>query len=599
MRGWRLLWQLYPSYLLITLITLLTVALYGSGALKDLYNRRTEADLQSRAWLLENDVAEHLASGRMDDVDALCKRLGRRSSTRITVILPDGKVVGDSEGIPAEMDPHGDREEIAAALDGRVASSMRPSPTLKQDMMYVAVPIERDGRVVAVLRTSIPVTTIDDALRAIRVRIAVAGLVVALLAAGISLLISRRISRPLEQLKLGAQRFTEGDLAHRLHVGDTEEIAALAETMNHMAAQLDRRIRAAFRERNQREAMLSSMVEGVVAVDSRRRVIRMNQAAARLFEVDAEAVAGRGFRELVRNNQLLDLLENVLTAGRPLEDDVVLSDGEELFLRVNATVLEEVELQHGEDSGVGALLVLHDVTRLRRLENIRRDFVANVSHELKTPITSVKGFVETLLDGAMHDPADTERFLRIVAAQADRLNEIIEDLLTLSRIERDSERAGIVLQDFRIREVLKAAVEACRPKAAEKKIDIQWTCDTDLAAKVNPPMLEQAVVNLVDNAVKYSPDGETVYVEAEFVQVARGGAELVIRVRDHGCGIAAEHLPRLFERFYRVDKARSRKLGGTGLGLAIVKHIAQAHGGRAMAESTPGEGSTFSLHLPA
>lgn len=594
MRRRRLLWQLYPSYLLITLISLATVALYGAGALRELYRQQTAADLQARAWLLEEEVADRLAAGRMDEVDRLCKELGGRSQTRITVILPSGKVVGDTEGTPAEMGPHEQREEIAAALRGETASSVRPSPTLKQEMMmYVAVPVQREGRIVAVLRTSIRVTAIEDALWAIRLRIAVAGLVVALLAAVISLLISRRISRPLEKLKRGAERFTEGDLSHRLEIGNAEETASLAETMNHMAAELDRRIRAAFRERNQREAILASMVEGVVAVDSQRRVIGMNQAAARLLEVDAETVGGRGLQEIVREAQLLDLLDEVLSGGQPLEGDVVLHNGGERFLHASATLLQDVELRQGEGSGVGALVVLHDVTRLRRLENVRRDFVANVSHELKTPITSVKGFVETLLDGAMDDPAQARRFLSIVATQADRLNEIIEDLLTLSRIEQDTQRAEIALQDAPIQQILEAALQACRPKASQKKVQIQCVCDGRLQAKVNSALLEQAVVNLVDNAVKYSPDGQTVRVEAE-----RFEAELVIRVRDNGCGIAVEHLPRLFERFYRVDKARSRKLGGTGLGLAIVKHIAQAHGGRAAVESTPQRGSVFSLHLP-
>ena len=243
---------------------------------------------------------------------------------------------------------------------------------------------------------------------------------------------------------------------------------------------------------------------------------------------------------------------------------------------------------------VGLLISRRISQPLEQLKRVRSDFVANVSHELKTPITSIKGFVETLLDGAMHEPEDAERFLRIVAAQSDRLNEMIEDLLTLSRLEQDTDRAGLSLQPARIRGVLEAAVGVCELKASAKNVSVELTCDAQLQAKINPALLEQAVVNLVDNAVKYSPDGETVSVEA-----VGGPTEVVIRVKDHGCGIGAEHLPRLFERFYRVDKARSRKLGGTGLGLAIVKHIAQAHGGRTTVESTPGEGSVFSLHLPS
>jgi two-component system phosphate regulon sensor histidine kinase PhoR len=237
-------------------------------------------------------------------------------------------------------------------------------------------------------------------------------------------------------------------------------------------------------------------------------------------------------------------------------------------------------------------MVFHDVTQFRRLERTRRDFVANVSHELKTPITSIKGFVESLLAGAMHEPENALNFLNIIARQTDRLNGIINDLLSLSRIEQDAERGQIFLTTGRLKGTLQEALQVCEPKAAAQNITLTLTCADELRARINAPLLEQAVVNLVDNAVKYSPENSLVQVEAEPV-----GAEVVIRVRDQGRGIAKEHLPRLFERFYRVDPGRSRALGGTGLGLAIVKHIAQAHGGKVTVESKPGQGSTFSLYL--
>jgi len=233
------------------------------------------------------------------------------------------------------------------------------------------------------------------------------------------------------------------------------------------------------------------------------------------------------------------------------------------------------------------------VTRLKKLEKVRRDFVANVSHELRTPVTSIKGFVETLLDGAMNNPQELQRFLQIVAAQTDRLNAIIEDLLTLSRIEQEAEKAEIALSFGSIKAVLQTAIEVCRPKAANKEIELDLTCDDALQAPINPPLLEQAIINLIDNAIKYSPPGQSVHIEADC-----DGGEVRVQVRDHGCGIGREHLPRIFERFYRVDKARSRTLGGTGLGLAIVKHIAQAHHGRASVESVLGQGSVFYIHLP-
>jgi two-component system phosphate regulon sensor histidine kinase PhoR len=241
---------------------------------------------------------------------------------------------------------------------------------------------------------------------------------------------------------------------------------------------------------------------------------------------------------------------------------------------------------------MGVVVVLNDVTRLRKLENTRREFVANVAHELKTPITSIKGFVETLLDGAYREPENNLKFLQILARQADRLHAIIEDLLTLSRIEEEAEQGKIFLSSGRLSRVLQGALRICESRAQEKSISLSLTCSEDLKAQINAPLLEQAVVNLVDNAIKYSAPGSTVQVKAE-----PQPSEVVIQVSDQGCGIAPEHLSRLFERFYRVDAGRSRKIGGTGLGLAIVKHIAQAHGGRATVDSSSGQGSTFSIHL--
>jgi two-component system phosphate regulon sensor histidine kinase PhoR len=601
MRRKRLLWQVYPSCLLITLASLAAVTWYFSNALREFSLDQKTADLEIRDLLLEQQVREELVAAKPEEgkpeylralrerLDPLCKKLGEKASTRITVILPGGEVVGDTNESPESMDNHAGRKEIREALKGGTGESLRYSRTLREDRKYVAVPLKAGGEVIGILRTSIPETSIDDELRAIQVRIAVGSLVVALLVAAISLFVSRRISRPLEELKRGAEHFARGDLRHKLPLDDPQEIAALAETLNQMAAELDDRIRTVVGQRNERGAILSSMVEGVIAVDSRQRLLSLNQAGARLIGVDAELAQGRKLPEVVRNRELQRLVAGVLAGRETMEEEIVLDENEQRTLHACGTVLRDAD---GE--GIGALVVLNDVTRLRRLENVRREFVANVSHELKTPVTSIMGFVETLLDGAMNHPEDAQRFLQIVAGQTHRLGAIIEDLLSLSRIEQEADRDEIELTCGPVRDVLEGAIEACRMKAQEKHIRIELDCQGELQAATDAPLLEQAMVNLIDNAIKYSPDGHTVHVEA-----TRTPEEVVLRVRDHGCGIGREHLPRIFERFYRVDKARSRKLGGTGLGLAIVKHIAQAHGGRAAVQSTPDQGSTFSIHLPA
>jgi two-component system phosphate regulon sensor histidine kinase PhoR len=330
------------------------------------------------------------------------------------------------------------------------------------------------------------------------------------------------------------------------------------------------------------------MVEGVLAIDSNERILRMNDAATRLLGVDAARVEGRLFPEIVRSIDLHKLVAAVISTQQPVEGEVVLRDREARFLRVNGTVLHDAP-----EGRSGVLLVIHDVSDLKRLESVRRDFVANVSHELKTPVTSIQGYVETLLDGAMNETEQREKFLKIVAKHTERLHAILEDLLTLARVEQEGEKPQSVLTRGPLRSVLEAAVADCGTKAEEKNMQVQLTCPAELTAAMNVSLLEQAVVNLIENAIAYSLPYQTVEVSG-----LAGEREVEIRVRDHGCGISREHLPRIFERFYRVDKSRSRDSGGTGLGLAIVKHIVQLHDGRTAVESIPAKGSTFSIFLP-
>ncbi len=588
MRKRRLLWRIYPYYLVIALVSLAAMAWYDSAAIRSFYLERTEDDLQARAVLLEKPFTAELAAGRPERIDALCKEIGPQTAMRITVILPNGKVVGDTSESPDRMDDHSKRPEVVKAFASRPGWATRYSDTLHELRAYVALPLYEKSNIIGVLRTSVSMSAIDDALGAIRFRIAALCLFLAVFVALASWWLSRRIVRPLEMLETGAQRLAEGDLAHKLPVSDIREIGALAESLNRMAAALDEKIRHVVNQGNEREAILSSMVEGVLAVDSGERLLRINDAAAKLLGIDAAKAQGRTLQEVVRNHELQELLAGVLSARRNKEAEIVLrTDRGERNLQAQGTVL------HDARETIGALVILHEVTQLKKLEKVRRDFVANVSHELRTPVTSIKGFVETLLDGAMQNPRELERFLQIVAVQTDRLNAIIEDLLTLSRIEQEEEKAEIVLGQAPLRGALETAVEVCRMKAAEKNIRLEMACEADLTAAINAPLLEQAVINLIDNAIKYSSPEQTVSISAQ-----QSDREIVIRVRDEGCGIGREHLSRIFERFYRVDKARSRKLGGTGLGLAIVKHIAQAHGGRATVESAPGQGSTFTIRLP-
>ncbi|MGD9081682.1 MAG: histidine kinase dimerization/phospho-acceptor domain-containing protein, partial [Desulfobacterales bacterium] len=559
----RLLWQLFPSYLLITLISLLAVSWYASGAMRQFFLDQTATDLKARAALLDKQIKGLLSPLNSEAIDAICKEAGRLSATRITVILPDGTVIGDSRETPRLMDNHASRPEIIRALAGQTGRSLRFSNTLMQDMLYVAVPIKDGQNIVAVLRTSLPATAVETEIRSIQLKIALGGCIIALLAAGISWVISRRISRPIEQMKKSAEQFAGGDLSHRLISPATEELAGLADAMNQMAAQLENRIETIINQRNQLETVLASMLEGVIAVDSDERIVSINRSAARLFENEPANCQGKSIEEVIRSPAMQQFIRRSLNSKSPSEEDITVFQNEERVIDVIGSPLLDIN-QHQ----MGALVVFHDVTQLRRLENMRRDFVANVSHEIKTPLTAIKGFVETLQQGKVDKAEENQRFLGIIQKHVDRLNSIIEDLLALSRIEQEDERKEIDFRQVKIEDTFKAAIQLCRPKAEEKKIRIDLDCEKDATAIFDPTLIEQAVVNLLDNALKYSEPQSTVVLKSH-----RQNSELIISVQDHGIGIAQKHLPRLFERFYRVDKARSRNMGGTGLGLAIVKHI--------------------------
>jgi two-component system phosphate regulon sensor histidine kinase PhoR len=585
----RLIWQLYPPYLLITLLALVIVTWYATRSLRQLYFEQTAANLHHQAVLLHDQVAEQFRQSSPGTMQSLVRRLGEATGTRITVIDPSGRVLGDTREDPARMENHADRPEVRQAARDSLGQSTRFSHTLGQDMMYVAIPVHDGGRLIGFLRTSLALDAMHAHLRAVRRDLVLAGLILAILAAVCSYFMARRISLSLQRLRRGAERFTAGELGHQLPVPDSEEIGGLAKAMNAMSNELHDRMQALVRQREETAAVLASMVEGVLAVDAEERIITINRAAGELLSVATESALGRTVQETVRNPELLELVQAALRGVQPLERDIQLFGRRELHLQAQAAEL------HGADGQqIGALVVLHDVTKLRRLESIRRDFVANVSHELKTPITTIKGFVETLLDGAIADPAAADRFLRIVAKQADRLEAIVKDLLSLSRLESEPERMEISASEGRLSEVVSSAVQACQSRARAREIEIAVSCPDDLMAVYNGGLLEQALVNLIDNAIKYSDPGHRVEVSGR-----RDGGFVEIAVRDEGCGIAPEHVPRLFERFYRVDKARSRTQGGTGLGLAIVKHIAQIHGGQVGVESTPRLGSTFTIRLPA
>ena len=574
--------------MLVSLGSLLTASLYATQTLKQSYLNRSLADLESRARLIEKILSEPMLRDDPPSLQAQCAELGKNTATRVTLILPSGEVGADSDVDPKGLENHRNRPEVRTALAGGIGRSDRGSTSTHTPMIYVAVPVMRDGQVQGVIRVAVPQFTYLGVLAGNAIEIGIGTLLVTALVALLSLAAARRITTPIESLQRGAERFARGELVARLRTSESREMTQLAEAMNTMATQLEDRIRAAESQRNELEAVFASMVEGVLAVDTQERVISINAAACAMFAITRDKALGRDLREVIRNADLHQFAAMTLQSSGPSEADITLLHPGEQHVRLHGSPLTDALRRN-----IGCVIVLHDVTTLIRLENARRDFVANVSHELKTPITSIKGFVETLMDGALEDRDSARRFLATIGKQAARLDVLIEDLLKLSRVEQEGERGGIELHDGPIQDILESAVQTCGVPALAKDVRIHLHVDNELYVRRNPDLLQTAIENLLDNAVKYSPEGTDVHVSA-----VRENGRVAIHVQDQGCGIDRQHLPRIFERFYRVDKARSRKLGGTGLGLAIVKHVVRVHGGQTSVESAPQKGSVFSIHLP-
>ncbi len=585
----RLIWQLFPSYMLVTVVSLAAVMLFASKSLRTFYLNERKQDLLARVRLVEDQLIPPLVSGDFERIGRISKHLGTQSSMRLTVILPGGKVVGDTFEDPAVMDNHSDRPEVAKVLGGDTGYSVRYSHTVGENLLYVAVPLIAGGNIVGAIRGAVTISAINKALMIIFARIVIFGMVIALLAAVICWIVARRITKPLESLRDGAERFARGDFNHRIVPYACEEFADLSVSLNNMASQLDQRIKTITDKHKELETILSSMNEGVMMVDSKERIVTVNSRLTDFISIDTSDAKGKMIQEVVRNTAIQHTISSALSGCQAVEDDIVMNGDAERFLHIYATPLVD---SNGKKSG--ALAVMQDVTRLRQLENIRREFVTNVSHEIKTPLTSIKGFVETLLEGEISNPENSKRFLTIIEHQTDRLNALVDDLLVLSKVQRDSERKEIPVSVENVKSVVESAVTLCEVKAKSKKTEVSIECDEKINAKINALLLEQALVNLIDNAIKYSPEKTRVTL-----RVVEKPDELLIEVKDQGCGISSEHLPRIFERFYRVDKGRSRHLGGTGLGLAIVKHIALAHDGSVSVDSTPHKGSSFAIHLPS
>ena len=506
---------------------------------------------------------------------------------RVSLIAADGRLTADSEvsgEALARAENHATRPEVAAALAGRVESAVRRSATVGHDFLYAAAPLSK-GR--GVVRLSLPLTAVERRVAGARAYVLWAALSALLAGFAAAWALARAAGRPLEEMAAVARCLAAGDYAARVR-GELggDERSVLGDTLNALAARVEDVVGELSRDRSRLAAVLDQMEEGVVAVDGEGRVLLVNPALSRLLGLDPVAARGRAYVESLRHRGLAELIGEILGGGRPPARELRLFAPEELIFDAHAAPLAQAGARDG------ALVVLHDVTRLRRLEQVRRDFVANVSHELRTPLASIKGFAETLRDGAIDDKKNRLEFVRTIEEQAVGLTKLVDDLLDLSSIESGHRPPKLLPVD--VAPLLESAVREAAPLAAEGGIELSVLGGGVAAAFADADQVRQVLANLVSNAVKYSEKGGRVELSA-----ARVDSEVIVSVRDHGIGIPAGDLARVFERFYRVDKARSREAGGTGLGLAIVKHLVEAQGGRVWAESRQPGGSTFRFALKA
>jgi two-component system, OmpR family, phosphate regulon sensor histidine kinase PhoR len=560
--------------------------------------------LEAQAGLVEFGLQPFLtqqgALSSTPQLQTTVRELSTRALARVTVIALDGRVLADSavsDHLLSTLENQLTRPEIQQAVATGRGTDLLASHTTGERTLYLAVGLSGLNKTTSVgfLRLGLPMTTFDREVAKLNRDLALAFGIAFSIAIALSVWLARGITKPLSDIAIAAQQLAKGDLAGRIRTESRDEVGLLADTLNHMTDQLRAKIDELSEDRAQLLAMLTSMVEGVMVLDRRGRVLQINPALERMFDISRTEARGHPCSDVFRHPQLDSLISTVLTKRMNEENEILLHPSGRR-LHIEASVIES-----DRENDACAVLVFHDMTELRRLEIIRKDFVANVSHELRTPLTSIKGYIEALLDGAKDDPETSTQFLGIILKQSDRLNLILEDLLQLSKIE--SGQVQFKREPLHIPSVIERTLAMIKPLADKKGHRLVSFVNNNLPPVLgDEDRLTQVLSNLLDNAVKYTPEKGTITMAAHPVSDDAEHPTVVtaieLTVTDTGMGIPEMDRPRVFERFYRVDKARSRELGGTGLGLAIVRHIVEGLGGRVWAEPNAPTGSRFVVRLP-
>ena len=585
----KLFWKLALTFLVLLMGAMLALDFLGQRALRESYEENSYRQLAAIARVspLQSLRLSSLPPQTPEEEAALKGWMAAVSSSgaRVTLISPDGHVFADSETLTDTMESHAERPEVHDALRDGEGRATRYSVSVRRPLIYYALRENLAGGSVVIARFAFPLDGLDPALDRLRLRFWLGSLVIFLVAAAVLLLLSRTYSDRVDRLREFSRRVAEGDFRPLPPDGSGDSLEALGISLNQTAERLDRTIRTLTEERNLSAAILGSMVEGVAVVNGAERLVFANPGFAGILGLDVPPVSGSALVEVVRQTELIEAVRRVLEGEPRVEAEIVTGTLRQHFFA--ATV---ASVRAGETSG--AVVVLHDITALRKLERVRRDFVANVSHEFRTPLTAIQGFSETLLAGAVNDPNNRDRFLGIILEHSRRLARLTEDLLRLS--EMDAERLELEVRRVPVAQLIESCYETAQRRAAEKGLTLAQQVPLglpDIAADAR--RLQEVLQNLLDNAIQYTLPSGKIMLSAE-----TRNDEIVFTVADSGIGIPQADQPRIFERFYRVDAARSREAGGTGLGLAIAKHLVEVHGGRIWVDSELGEGSRFHFSVP-
>ena len=591
--------KIFLYYMILTIVSLCITGFFISELAQKFYKYEVEDKLISTAILMQHHISSEIAEGDKVDYNNYAIEYAKvlnqpqanfsplRTGTRITIMDFNGKVLGESDKNYTEMEDHSTRKEVIEALNGKVGKDTRFSTTMRYDYLYIAVPVQNAG---VIIRVSVPLIQLKLIYRIIWFY-AVAGVISGVvLTTFLALRFSKTVTTPVNELIKVSKEISMGNYSKRAVISSNDEMGQLADTFNAMAAQLEKNMVDLTDKNVKVDSIINSMISGIVAVDRNYKIILVNEMAFELFGIkNRTSIVGANIIEFIRNNQINQLLRDCIDKNISLVNEISIGSPDEKILRIYTNPIKS---EASATTNLGGIIFIQDVTNIRKLEQIRTEFVSNVTHELKTPLTSIRGFIETLRSGALNDRNVAERFLEIIDIEAERLYMLINDILQLSEIE--SKQKDTNISTHNLKSIVDHTISVLHGVAEKKQITISSEVDENIKIVANKDRIKQMLINLIENGIKYNVENGSVHIKAY-----KEEGKIVITIKDTGIGISQEHVPRIFERFYRVDKGRSRNMGGTGLGLSIVKHIVNLYNGDIKVISQPGDGTEFIVRLPA